>query len=63
MTARPTVILALTPLAEREFEPLLFDSDAPLALLSSVVGGRRTPTSSRAGNSPTRCCSRRTCRG
>ncbi len=38
MTARPAVILALTPLAEREVEPLLFDTtDAPLALLSNVV--------------------------
>lgn len=37
MTDRPTVILALTPLAEREIEPLLFDADAPLLLLSNVV--------------------------
>ena len=38
MSARPAVILALTPLAERELEPLLFDpTDAPLALVSSVA--------------------------
>jgi Flp pilus assembly CpaE family ATPase len=38
MTARPSVILALTPLAEREVESLLFDaSDAPLTLVSSVA--------------------------
>jgi hypothetical protein len=38
MTARPTVILALTPIAEREVEPLLFAAaDAPLTLLSSAV--------------------------
>ena len=40
MSERPTVILALTPLAERELEPLLFDvTDAPLTLLSSAVEG------------------------
>ena len=33
-SGRPSVILALTPLAEREVESLLFDtSDAPLALV------------------------------
>jgi Flp pilus assembly CpaE family ATPase len=38
MTGRPSVILALTPLAEREIESLLFDaSDAPLTLVSSVA--------------------------
>lgn len=38
MTGRPSVILALTPLAEREVESLLFDaSDAPLTLVSSVA--------------------------
>ncbi|MHB8242786.1 MAG: hypothetical protein ACYDHN_12460, partial [Solirubrobacteraceae bacterium] len=38
--SRPTVILALTPIAEREIEPLLFDpAEAPLTLLSSVVEG------------------------
>jgi hypothetical protein len=38
MTERPTVILALTPLAEREVESLLFDAaDAPLTILSSAV--------------------------
>jgi MinD-like ATPase involved in chromosome partitioning or flagellar assembly len=38
MSARPSVILALTPLAEREVEPLLFDAgDAPLTLVSSVA--------------------------
>jgi MinD-like ATPase involved in chromosome partitioning or flagellar assembly len=38
MTGRPTVILALTPIAEREVEPLLFDTaDPPLTLLSSAV--------------------------
>ena len=35
---RPRVVLALTPLIEREIEPLLFDpSDPPLDLLASVV--------------------------
>ena len=35
---RPRVVLALTPLTEREVEPLLFDpSDPPLDLLASVV--------------------------
>ncbi|HWX97580.1 MAG TPA: hypothetical protein VNZ01_12115, partial [Solirubrobacteraceae bacterium] len=38
MTGRPTVILALTPIAEREVETLLFDTaDPPLTLLSSAV--------------------------
>jgi MinD-like ATPase involved in chromosome partitioning or flagellar assembly len=38
MTARPRVVLALTPLTEREVEPLLFDpSDPALDLLASVV--------------------------
>jgi Flp pilus assembly CpaE family ATPase len=37
MTERPKVVLALTPLAEREVELLLFDSDAPLTLVSSVA--------------------------
>ena len=37
MTARPKVVLALTPLAEREVELLLFDNDAPLTLVSSVA--------------------------
>ncbi len=37
MTDRPKVVLALTPLAEREVEPLLFDNDAPLTLVSSVA--------------------------
>ncbi|MGD1059369.1 MAG: hypothetical protein ABR992_18380 [Solirubrobacteraceae bacterium] len=37
---RPTVILALIPIAEREIEPLLFDpTDAPLTLLASAVEG------------------------
>jgi hypothetical protein len=38
MSERPKVILALTPIAEREVEPLLFDATAaPLTLLSSAV--------------------------
>ena len=38
MTAgRPTVILALTPIAEHQVELLLFDTDSPLALLSSAA--------------------------
>jgi hypothetical protein len=38
MTAgRPTVILALTPIAEQQVERLLFDTDSPLKLLSSAV--------------------------
>ncbi|HTB50845.1 MAG TPA: hypothetical protein VK701_07695 [Solirubrobacteraceae bacterium] len=38
MTTRPTIILALTPLAEREVEPVLFDSsDAPFTIVSSVA--------------------------
>jgi Flp pilus assembly CpaE family ATPase len=37
MTAgRPTVILALTPIAEHQVELLLFDTDSPLTLLSSA---------------------------
>jgi len=37
MSDRPGVVLALSPLAERQVESLLFDSDAPLELLSSTV--------------------------
>jgi MinD-like ATPase involved in chromosome partitioning or flagellar assembly len=37
MTACPKVVLALTPLAEREVELLLFDNGAPLTLVSSVA--------------------------
>lgn len=38
-TARATVVLALTPLAERQVEPLLFDTSErePLGLLASVL--------------------------
>ena len=43
MTGRRTVILALTPIAEREVEALLFDTaDPPLTLLEQRRGGRRT---------------------
>ncbi len=36
----PTVILALTPIAERAFEPVLFDTfGSPLTILSSTVEG------------------------
>ena len=34
---RPRVVLALTPLAERHVESLLFDTDAPLELLASAL--------------------------
>lgn len=34
---RPRVLLALTPLAERQVESVIFDNDAPLELLASVV--------------------------
>ena len=38
MTAeRPRVVLALSPLAERHVEGLLFDTDAPLELLASTL--------------------------
>ncbi len=37
MSERPTVLLALSPLAERQVEPLLFDTDAPLELLASTL--------------------------
>lgn len=37
MSARPRVVLALSPLSEREIEGLLFDSDAPLELAASVL--------------------------
>jgi hypothetical protein len=37
MSARPGIVLALTPLAERQVESLIFDADAPLELLGSVV--------------------------
>ena len=36
-SARPRVVLALTPLAERQLEGLLFDTDAPLELIRSVA--------------------------
>jgi MinD-like ATPase involved in chromosome partitioning or flagellar assembly len=40
MSTQLSVILALTPIAEREFEPLLFDSiGSPLTILSSTVEG------------------------
>jgi Flp pilus assembly CpaE family ATPase len=37
MSERPQIILALTPLAERQVESLLFDADTPLEIVSSVV--------------------------
>lgn len=37
MSEQPGVVLALSPLAEREVESLLFDATAPLSLLASVV--------------------------
>lgn len=37
MSDRPKVVLALSPLAERQIEALLFDADAPLELTRSVV--------------------------
>lgn len=37
MSERPQVVLALSPIAERQIEGLLFDHDPPLELLSSVA--------------------------
>jgi MinD-like ATPase involved in chromosome partitioning or flagellar assembly len=37
MSDLPTVVLALSPPAERRVEPLLFDSDAPLQLLATAL--------------------------
>ena len=37
MSERPGVVLALSPIAERQIEALLFDHDPPLELLSSVA--------------------------
>lgn len=37
MSDRPRVVLALTPIAERQVEPLIFDADPPLDLLASVM--------------------------
>jgi len=37
MSDRPKVVLALSPLAERQVEALLFDADAPCELTRSVV--------------------------
>jgi Flp pilus assembly CpaE family ATPase len=37
MSEQPGVVLALSPLAEREVESQLFDAGAPLSLLASVV--------------------------
>lgn len=37
MSERPGVVLALSPIAERQIEGLLFDHDPPLELLSSVA--------------------------
>lgn len=37
MSERPRVVLALSPIAERQIESLLFDQDPPLELLSSVA--------------------------
>jgi|GEM_PF-2268489 MinD-like ATPase involved in chromosome partitioning or flagellar assembly len=39
MSDLPTVVLALSPPAERRVEPLLFDSDAPLELLATALDG------------------------
>lgn len=37
MSERPGIVLALSPMAERQVESLLFDADPPLELLSSVA--------------------------
>jgi Flp pilus assembly CpaE family ATPase len=37
MSPQPRVVLALSPLSEREIERLLFDADAPLELAASVL--------------------------
>jgi MinD-like ATPase involved in chromosome partitioning or flagellar assembly len=37
MSPRPRVVLALSPLSEREIEGLLFDNDTPLELAASVL--------------------------
>lgn len=37
MSERPRVVLALSPIAERQVEPLIFDHDPPLEILSSVA--------------------------
>jgi hypothetical protein len=37
MSGRPIAVLALTPLAEREVEALLFDPDVPVALVGSAA--------------------------
>ncbi len=37
MSERPRVVLALSPIAERQVEPLIFDHDQPLEILSSVA--------------------------
>jgi MinD-like ATPase involved in chromosome partitioning or flagellar assembly len=39
MSDLPTVVLALSPPAERRVEPLLFDSEAPLQLLATALDG------------------------
>lgn len=43
MSGQPTLVLALTPLAERQIEPLIFDAEAPVRLLSSVVEADELP--------------------
>lgn len=37
MSERPRVVLALSPIAERQIEPLIFDHDQPLEIISSVA--------------------------
>lgn len=37
MSDRPRIVLALSPLAERRVEPLLFDGDAPLQLVATTL--------------------------
>jgi Flp pilus assembly CpaE family ATPase len=43
MSERPRVVLALSPIAERQIESLLFDHEPPLELLSSVAVADELP--------------------
>lgn len=43
MSERPGVVLALSPIAERQIEALLFDHDPPLELLSSIAVADELP--------------------
>lgn len=43
MSERPGVVLALSPIAERQIESLLFDREPPLELLSSVAVADELP--------------------